>query len=392
MTKKDLDGGYYATKGFNFQFDFTIQNILNQTDDKQLIEIEQTEDLSDKNCIIQVKYKEKSNYSSSNVKKPICQLLNIFKNDKRSPILYAHFKNKSESEKQLTLDELNDIIGNCKVDNTIYTFDDKLKNAFREKFRIKFTNKYQQQFDDLILKICQEFKCDEDEAQIHYCSMYKYIERKVLDNPPTEKHLRSCSKSELKSLIEHNNELVFYKQYSNFKGKEKYYKLIKKKYFTNYNLSMYERVFILTFKDYHLSDLKEFLYKLKENFYKATTVRGVLTIKSPAPYVLLNGISPLDLQKIKEDLQLDNIIFRDGHPFLNSNFYAPNLLEICNNQNQIQLKFINDKENLPYILSQIVSRKKVYQFYIDNKYILDNSEHLYNINIESIRDINNFIL
>lgn len=388
---KLLDGGYYAIRGFNFQYDHTVQKILDQQNENEIIEIEQVEDISDSNCIIQVKYKEKSNFTNSSVKKPICKLLELFKTDTRQSILYAYFKKQEEGEKQLTLVELNAILGDCKVGNTQYEFNEGLKSRFLTKFKIKFTNRYHKQFEELISKICEEFNCDEDEAQIYYCNIYKYIERKVLDNPPELKQYRTCSKRELKILIEKNNELIFYKQYSNFKGKEKYYRLVKNKYFTGLNTGDFERFFILTFNSYNLMDIKDFIYRVKDKFYKTSIIKHTVRINSPAPYIFLNGITSEDLKLIKMQLQLDDIVFRDGYAFQNSSFYLPNLLERCNNQNHIQLKFINNIDDLPNIISKIATMKKIYQFHIGNRCQFDGLEDIYNIDVESISDINNFI-
>ena len=44
-----LDGGYYAIIGFNFQYDHTVQKILDQKNENEIIEIEQVEYISDSN-------------------------------------------------------------------------------------------------------------------------------------------------------------------------------------------------------------------------------------------------------------------------------------------------------------------------------------------------------
>lgn len=385
--KTKLDGGYYAIKGFNFQYDFSIYTILNEQNENLQIEIEQSEDLSTINAIIQVKYKERTTYAPSVIKKPVYQLLEIYKTDKRQPILYAHFLEKEPGINPVTLEELNVILNDKKNE-----FTDALKLEFIKHFRIHFTEKFQVQYENTISKICEVFRCDEDEAEIYYCSIYKYVERKVLENPPEKKELRLCTKNELINLIDKNNELIFYSQFSNYKGKEKYYNLIKNKYFSTFNLPIYARIFILSVTDTIENDILDFILKIKNKFYKTKTLQGITTIQSPAPFVLINGISPESLKSIKTQLQSLNINFRDGHAFLNADFNLSHLIEPSTSQNNIQLRFINDIKDLSDVCTNIQSTKKIYHFYISSDYKTDVLVDAININVESISDINQYIL
>ena len=52
------DGAYYAIKGFIYQFDKTILEILNQNDENKFVKIEQEQDLEYENYVVQVKYYE----------------------------------------------------------------------------------------------------------------------------------------------------------------------------------------------------------------------------------------------------------------------------------------------------------------------------------------------
>jgi hypothetical protein len=93
MTKtkeKIEDGGYYALKGFAFQFNKSLLEVLeNQESD---VEIEQIQDIGVDNYYIQVKYHETQTYANWKIKKPMVQLLEYSKSDKsRNFCLYCYF-------------------------------------------------------------------------------------------------------------------------------------------------------------------------------------------------------------------------------------------------------------------------------------------------------------
>jgi len=52
---KSEDGAYFAIKGFIYQFDKTILEVLNQTDENAYVKIEQEQDLEYTNFVVQVK-------------------------------------------------------------------------------------------------------------------------------------------------------------------------------------------------------------------------------------------------------------------------------------------------------------------------------------------------
>lgn len=388
-----LDGGYYAIKGFNFQYDYTLLRILEQSNISHLVEIEQFEDYSDENYIVQVKYKEKTDFSYSRIKKPVCQLLEMFKTDKRTPVLYSYFKNKGEEAKRLTFEELNKILGDCRINNKQYYFSEELKLEFISKFLLIFTQKYQDQFEKVIDKIKTEFSCEEDEALIYYAQMYKYIEKKVVENPPSQKAKRICSKDELIRLIKQNRKIIFQSSYIEFMGKEKYYRLINKKYFREINRNYHERIFIIQVPDtYNVSQLKKIVLKLRKKFYLTSEHKNYLYVKSPAPYILFDGVKKEDLREIKLELQMEGYKFSDGFNFENAAFFLQSLIAKSSLRNNVEIKFINDFKYLTPVLTSINNvTKKVYYFYLKNKQEIDIREDIIYIQQEDFSDIYEFL-
>ncbi|MES5896650.1 DUF87 domain-containing protein [Bacillus cereus group sp. RP43] len=111
--------------GYLYQFDKTIIELLSQESDDSLIGVEGIEDIDVEdlnninNVSIQVKYYAKSIYKTSEIKEPIQEMFNHFKNDlkndriTREYYLYAHFK---EGTEKLKLNENRNLINQDDVD------------------------------------------------------------------------------------------------------------------------------------------------------------------------------------------------------------------------------------------------------------------------------------
>jgi hypothetical protein len=63
------DGGYYAIKGFLYQFDKTLIEILKNPD--AVVMIEHREDIDYRDFVIQVKHKETQDYKYHKIRKPV---------------------------------------------------------------------------------------------------------------------------------------------------------------------------------------------------------------------------------------------------------------------------------------------------------------------------------
>jgi len=138
------NGAYYAIKGFLYQFDKTLIEILQNQD--KTIGIEKRQDIDIQNYVIQVKHKETQNYLPSKIKKAVIQLLELFKKDKTQKFcLYCFFKDKSPSIHKFDLTELDNVLGDKKEDYISY-----LKEEFISSFEISFSNNFEEQFEILI--------------------------------------------------------------------------------------------------------------------------------------------------------------------------------------------------------------------------------------------------
>lgn len=109
----------YTIKGFVYQFNKTLEELLN-SDDGVNVKVEGiVEDIdvisSDTIKAIQCKYHEtKKDFNISDISKPVLQMLSHFSENKNKNIqyiLYAHFPNETEGEKLINKVDIENIIG-----------------------------------------------------------------------------------------------------------------------------------------------------------------------------------------------------------------------------------------------------------------------------------------
>lgn len=377
------DGGYYAIKGFIYQYDKTIEKILDLSEDVY-IEIEQTQDLSNENAVYQVKYKEASDYTDSKLKAPICKLIELSKSDERKFVILCHFKNKENKVVNLNVEDLDAIIGDCKVKNRQYDFTNGQKENFISRFDLIFTENYQEQFNKVISKIGDKFSTDIEESCLIHSQIRNLIISKIIDNPPHRIQNRKLNFLEVESYVKQNKGILFNSAYRSYLGEEKYFRFLKKKFFHRLNEQYYEKVFVIECRnDYELYQLIDTVNVIKDKVTNFSN-RGV---KSSAPYILFNNVEDEKIIEIKRALYESNVGFRDGYTFKNSPFYVKHLLEKTDKNNSIYIKFIGSEIELLEVIQNMESNYKIYQFYFNKpKDILTDNENV-KIKINKIDDI-----
>ncbi len=375
------DGGYYALKGFAFQFDKSILEILNNPDKE--IAIEQEQDINYEDYLVQIKYYETA-YDEPQIKQKLkdttVSLLQQYSADEsKSYCLYAYFRGQDEKKWYLTIDDLNDLLGNKKSD-----FDENLKNRFVKKYVIVFANDFKRQFNSTISAIKSSFhECSDDElACLYHSIIFQYLLNLVISNKV--KGYRKCKKSCLNEVIKRSRDIVFSNAYKEYLGKDKYCRFIKKIYFSYLNVSPYDRIFIFETIDCNkIHELKELVLEIIRKWSKNTN----RTTSPYAPYICLVGCDKSLLATLKRDLLDEGFVFKDGYDFYNADFNVKTLTVPVNQENKICLKFINDEANLLDVIHNISNTKELYQFYIDKYIHLDVPFKNVKIQIDEIKDI-----
>lgn len=373
LLEQDRDGGYYAVKGFLYQFDQTLIKVFENQDSEVNFENEQDIDYED--FVIQVKHKETQEYQPSKVKSPIIQLIRLFEKDKSKKFrLYCHFKDTTPHEKVFSLEELNKVLGNKKDEFSI-----EVKNEFVNSFVIKYLHDYEAQFEELLSLIENTYNLKEKEMILYYHAIFRSeIFRLVIK----EKSLRSISKAVLDSLINKSQELIFYSTYSRYLSRDSYEKFIRKEFFTHktINIPNFERLFIIDAnQSWEISDLHTIVHKISNKYYRKD--------KSPAPFICIRNINVEALNLLKQDLIDMNMLFSDGTCFDGDRFRIDKLLNVS--QDNIKLRFI--KEEYINEIINIITIHEIYQFFIGNNIDVPTKHKHIKVQLEEVVQISSIL-
>ncbi len=335
--KTNQDGGYYAIKGFTYQFDKSILEVLaNKT---ELVEIEYIQDISVNGYYIQVKHKESQTYSNSKIRKAVLQLLNDFLTDRTKKfILYCYFKDKSTQKVVLTKSNLDSILGSEK---DAYTSVDK--QSFIEHFHIEFSQDFEKQFSVLIgeIKTCFNLKNNDEVATLYHSIFRANIINIAIKKKANERVLDFNS---LKELIEKKEKIIFEFAHCKYLKNEKYISYLKNEYFTSrLNTSNKERLFLIEIDETVLTnEIVEIISNIKNRYYKKQI--------SPAPYVCLINIDKDKYNEIKKIFWDKKLFFKDGTNFNGDKFRILDLIKDTHQNNSNESFKVIFEENISELL------------------------------------------
>lgn len=219
---------------------------------------------------------------------------------------------------------------------------------------------FQQQIHDIFDKIVDNFKCTRFEAEhYYYNNALKVIKNIAICQIPSE---REISKGEFLECI-NKKEILFNQWFYLFRTQKAVFKEIRKEYFTCFNVSPYERFFLIDAgkTGFEPIILKDLAYLLIKKWSKCSKRER----QSFCPYVYFHNISEEQLAMIKGELFREGVVFADGFPFYMSDFYPDALTVAATFANKIAIKFINDIVMLDEVISKIHKKIEIYQFYID---------------------------
>lgn len=377
----EKDGGYYAIKGFLYQFDKTILEILSNPN-KQIF-IEHIQDINYDDYVIQVKHKESANFTYSKIKAPVIQLLQIYKKDNTKKLcLHCYFKDKKPEKYIITaVDELDNILkykDKEKNESINLEFSNELKHSFISNFVINFSDDYEGQFLKVIDKIKESFEIShENEALLcHSIIRAKLLNLALKENPSD----RSITKSELDTYIKTTKDHIFYSHYRTYLGRDKYIKFMKSQYFIHKsaNINCFERLFIIDFNEYaNLTVLNRIVSNISNKYFKLN--------KSPAPYICLRGADRETINELKRELLDDNIVFADGTCFDGDKFRIEKLIEDANRENKIVVKLI-DEDRINNLVEKITV-KEFYHLFLTSPLNFPTKYHQVKVQIEKCDEI-----
>ena len=385
--------------GYYYQFDYYILQLLNLSKDTDTVTIEGIEDvdISEDGILkaIQCKYYAKTEYNHSKIASPIRLMLKDYALRKRdgrkliSYMLYGHYESGHEKyPKILDIDFLKSNICTYtqnKVKHTLYTelnLDDSQLEEFLNLLVVDINAKsYEEQEKQIFTQMCKIFKCDMFEAEYYYYNNALRIVKDIATEQAEKK--RVLSKHEFLGLINHKG-MLFDSWYIEFKGIKQYCKDIKTQYFTKFNISPFERFFLIQYDelstDQEVADLLLLIAKRWSKISQRTS-------KPFCPFVYIHGISAERLISIKNIITNSGVNICDGYNYLGAKYNADMMLKKTNYYIGIQLKILNEKQYLNSLLKNASGVKEIYQFYIDTPFWENNQYDNVKIPIKRTTDI-----
>lgn len=381
-------------KGYFYQFNKTIYEILSQNNRTSKIVVEGIEDIDIKTentyNIIQCKYYSKQTYHHSVIKDAIIYMLRHFSNNKSSNIrykIYANFKegqSKLPSSMQLKFFKSNFLTYKEKgIIHKVYeelNLNDSDIEEFMKKIDIDINAVNYDTLENAVIELLKkELNCSNELISLYFIKAGSIIKNIAIQET---KDKRTITKEKfIKSLIDVN--IILDRWYISKIGKEKYCSLIRKKYFSKHNISPYERFFIIECQDsIQISTLKKLTNAISNKWSKLSK-----RVPQPfCPYIIFGNLSEDKLLLLKQSLYDDNFKFIDGYDFKGAKFSVESIIQEANYKNNIKIKILDLKE-IDKVLNTLKNTKEIYQFYINNKAYENKNNGQINIKIEDLEDI-----
>lgn len=351
------EGGSNAIKGFLFQFDKTILEILENP--KDVIRVEQREDIERDKYHIQVKNRESSKYYPSGIRKAIVHLFNLFLEDEeRDFSLYCHFKDKQPGTWSPSVDEIKTILGKSQIE-----YPQEKIEGFSSHLVIEFSDDYNSEFNTVIKKLKDSFSLTTNQLTIMY---HAIIRSYLLDLAVKDLCERETCFEQIRSVVENVRSRVTMEGYQYLLGAEKYEKSVRKKYFmhSRVNVDNFERLFIVECDDpITQTDIMQIIISISHNYF----IKG----KSPQPYLLFRNLDDNVLKRIKRGLVDKEFFFNDGTWFDGDKIRTDKLFSKSTDKSYGKIKFLPN-EKLLTEQKTLSYFDEIYEFYIrDSLAVMD---------------------
>ncbi|HWQ97558.1 MAG TPA: DUF4297 family anti-phage-associated protein, partial [Clostridia bacterium] len=386
-------------RGYFYQFDYSIIQILELANANDAIVVEGIEDVditSDSEVTaIQCKYQEHTEYNHSVIAPAIRLMLFHYKavvDGKAAPIkykLYGHFKagqeklvlpinvdflkskflsytekgvpRKTYDELGLTDTQLHDFLGNlCIYINAI---------------------SFESQFSKLIELLRTQFSCNEFDAEmLYYCNALSKIKSLAIEQDDDKR--RITKQSFINSIdVKH---ILFNDWYVAFKGRKDWLSHLREQYFSPLNISPFERFFLVEVprENYSRASLKEMIFHLSKKWSKLSRREN----QPFCPYLYLHCIDSNELCVIKKELTCEDFQFIDGYDYMGAPFNPKSITRAATYTNQIKIKFVNFLDNIPEIIQVTSKTKEIYQFYFSEPFFSAKYDNIAQVSIQ-IKDL-----
>lgn len=392
-------------KGYFYQFDKSILEILEQPNETNRVTIEGVEDIDIENGdeikFVQCKYYEETDFNNSIIKKPIQLMFRHYlknrvetQNKNFTYKLYGFYNKGHEKLLQLTPETLKsyflefdnntvkDESGNLnyqiKNKKGEVIFEEALQKDDIEDFHKRlFVNIKADSYENQIKKIKSKIQNDLSDYSEEDIELIYYNALKIIKDLACEHNIkkRQISKKEFWDRIKTKN-YYFERWMSELLEWEHYKKIIHKKYFPRVsNLSPAHRFFLLDCQGENMNDVKNVISKISTRYSRI--------VHQFSPFVYLYNTSNADfMTELKAKLYEEGCYFKDGFPFKNSEFRFQEMLIKPDKYNKISLRILEDSIDLSIVLLRLVEVERDNQLPID-LYIFNKSNQ-FNLEIGNL--------
>ncbi|MCO7579882.1 MULTISPECIES: DUF4297 family anti-phage-associated protein [Pseudomonas chlororaphis group] len=374
-------------KGYFYQFDFAILQLLKAVDEDAKITVEgvedvDIEDVSNENYI-QCKYYAATDYNHSVIKPAIAAMIVHFKEvgSKTTPLpkykLYGHYNSGQEKlpERHLiTVDFIKTHFltttkkeGPAELVHVKNSISDAEILQFAGQLEIDvFAQSYESQFESIakLLTSAIPGATKEDAENLFYPASINNIRALAIEQSQSARV--TTKKRFLKEI--NNKNFLFSRWLKQYQGSKKYAALVRDKYFKQSAATSIEnkaRFFIVNLprNSLDVGEALDFTLKLSKKFSNRASSR-IKDNDRFCPYLHLANTDESGHRELKKSLRDSAVLFLDGHDFKGSEFYVDSILKGPTSYTETRLKLIDELTDVNSTLRGAHRRPiEVFEFY-----------------------------
>lgn len=372
-------------RGYFYQFDLSILSVLQLTSPDDSVEIECIEDIDIRTATevtaTQCKYYAKTEYNHSVIKDAVKHMVSHFKESlagTKPKIFYSikgHYASGQEKldsgidveflkKHFLTYAEGKATAKVTRYHHSELGLSDADLGEFLKRFTIDVRAKeFDEQYREVLRAIRSVFGCTPFSAEYFYYNNALAVIRELSIKPtPAD---RTITKKEFLARI-NTSTVLFNEWFVEKKGKKAHLAALRKEYFTELNISPYERFFLVEVDagSYVRSDLKDLFFELSRKWAK-------LSAREPSPfcpYIYVHGIPGDELLALKRELSAEGFKLIDGHDFQGADFSYQSITQKATHGNGIKIKVLNTLSNVEQTVDAVTKTRRIYQFYLGSSY------------------------
>ncbi|RSP54139.1 hypothetical protein EA736_06075 [Acinetobacter baumannii] len=397
-------------RGYLFQFDNTILQILNIEDENSIFTIEGVEDIDitdhqEETIAIQCKYYQESDFQPSIIKDAIGWMVKDFAErlaNKKNLIkykLYGHYKSGHERlANPLEVADLKKVFLTTvtrgrddkpsetkEIHVDLNLTDDDLK-IFLLHLEIDIEAPTLEEQHSQVIKKIVDIGLSSTSDAVFFYSKSLYIIRNLAKSK--DETMRKITKKTFISNLKDSKKILFDFWFAHQKEMSNYCRMIKNKYFSD-SQSPKSRFFLIDKSNLQDNELLELIKSISDKWSS-----GRRTVREPdkfCPFIYIHQIEEFSLLKLKNDLINDGYLFEDGHYYRGANFNVKLFLrDIVERENQYRakLKIINNMDELSSVIEKKPKNINIYEFFSNAPYTnLDESIKVYFKNYDYLKGV-----